>query len=319
MAGAQSAFDAITGFDTPEHQESVSAGHVAQAPTIKGYGQGNLALALIGGVLGAAAGGVAWIALCTVTGWQLSLFAIVLGGLVGFGVGQGNGGRGGMGAGMIAGLFALAGIVGTQAALTMLALEDAKKESSHITDAEAMDHMAWGVYEELESKGVAMTPNEDGWPTEVLAETSARWKELSAAQKRAYRASMQGDQDTVAHEASVMSYAAAYLWSSGWFGLVCAGLSVSTAWKIASRDVMVEATSRGMIPRVAPQTVAAPSQGSGFRGLPPAAESAKAGGPSTRMGVASEDQTSSREAMAKLGKHAKPGNKADESPRSEAA
>ena len=274
MSGASSAFDKIAGIaETPIEATAMPGRPGAHAATIKGYGQGNLGLALVGGVLGAAAGGVAWVALSTVTGWQLSLFAIVVGGLVGFGVGQGNGGRGGMGAGMIGAVFALVGVLGAQATLTYFALEDARKQSSVITEADVLDHMAWGVYEELESNGVAMTANDDGWPAEVLAESARRWEEMTPADQRAYKATLRGDADSAMEHASVASYAVAYLWSSGWFGLVCVALSVSTAWKISARDVMEVARSRNMIPSNAAAAVIPQGSGSGFRGLPTAVAS----------------------------------------------
>jgi hypothetical protein len=152
-------------------------------------------------------------------------------------------------------------------------MEDAHRQSSQVTEEDAQDHMAWGVYEELESNGVEMTENEDGWPTEVLAETARRWEEMTPADQEAYMAGLRGDRDSSMQDAGLASYAVAYLWSSGWFGLLCVGLSVSTAWKISSRDLMEVARSRGMIPKLAPQVITPAGSGSGFRGLPPAVAS----------------------------------------------
>jgi hypothetical protein len=280
MAGARSALDSIT-VDQSAAGAPVEASPVAAgAPVVmKGYGQGNLGLGVVGGALGAAAGLVAWLALATVTGWQINLFAIVLGGLVGFGVTQGNGGRGGLGAGVIAGAFALIGVIGSQAAITHFAMESALTDSGNITEEDALDDLRWAVYDEFLVTGATMTETEDeDFPHEVMVEANRRWDALTQVEREEYQQSMRQDLDSVMAEAPLLTFGLAYLWTNGLFGLVCAGLSASTAFGIASRDAMEVAKERGLVPHVAEAVVAAPAAGTtGFRGIPPAVSSASGG------------------------------------------
>jgi hypothetical protein len=280
MAGVRSALDAITA-DQAAATVPVAASSVGVAAPVvmKGYGQGNIALAVIGGALGAAAGLVAWLALATVTGWQINLFAIVLGGLVGFGVTQGNGGRGGLGAGVIAGVFALMGVIGSQASITHFAMENALTDSGNITEEDALDDLRWAVYDEFLVTGATMTEVEgEDFPVEVMGEAQRRWDGLSMSDRQEYLQSMRQDLDSVMAEAPLITFGLAYLWTNGLFGLVCAGLSATTAFGIASRDAMEVAKERGMIPHVPEAVVAAPAAGTtGFRGIPPAVASASGG------------------------------------------
>ena len=293
MASTQAAFDAITKQATAPVEaptmHTPPGGPGAQAVAIKGYGQGNMLLALIGAVLGAAAGGVAWVALATVTGWQASLFAIVLGGLVGFGVAQGNGGRGGFAPGLLAGLFALVGVVGTQIAITHFAMENSLTNSGRITAADALEDLMWTVRDEFAATGQTMTETAiDDFPVEVVAEADRRWEAMSAAQRSEYVASMRRDLESVMAESSLMAFGIAYLWTNGWFGLLCAGFSATTAFTIASRDAMEVAKARAAAPKRAQgaQPVEASSLGeTGFRALPTAVTPTAAGSP---MKVAAE-------------------------------
>lgn len=272
MSGARSAFDSIAG----DQQQSRTVHQPQQADStaavMKGYGQGNLALGFIGALLGAGAGGVMWVALSMATGWQLSLFAIVLGGLVGFGVGQGNGGKGGVPAGVLAGVCALIGVIGTQMAITHFAMEDALTDSSTITEEDALDDLKWTVYEEFEASEITMTEVEgEDFPVEVTAEAEHRWSQLTPAERKEYVASLKSDFDSVMAESSVVVYAIAYLWTNGWFGLLCAAMATTTAFKVASTDAMDWAKKNGKIPAAEmPQVVEAPSGPTGFRAVPAA-------------------------------------------------
>ena len=290
MASTQAAFDAITKQGpAPVEAPTMYAppgGPGAQAVTIKGYGQGNMALAVIGALLGAAAGGVAWVALATVTGWQASLFAIVLGGLVGFGVAQGNGGRGGFAAGLLGGVFALVGVVGTQIAITHFSMENSLTNPGRITAADALDDLMWTVRDEFAATGATMTETAvDDFPVEVVAEADRRWQAMSAAQRSEYVASMRRDLESVMAESSLMAFGIAYLWTNGWFGLLCAGLSATTAFSIASRDAMHAAKARASAPAKAPAVETSSLGENGFRALPAAAAPTAAGSP---MKVAAE-------------------------------
>jgi len=215
---------------------------------MKGYGEGNFAKAALGGAMGAAVGAMIWVMLAFFTGWQFGIFAIVLGGFVGFGVGQGWGGRGGLAAGVLAGSIALVGVLAAHYGVLQVAIDQFFSGEYEVDDELMLDHIAWGVLEEFEAAEVEMTyVDDDSYPPEVWAEAERRWASMDEFERAEAREAFIAQAETDAENAGFFFDLFAYLFTFGFFDLLCLGLAVSTAFKIASRNALEAAVSRGMV------------------------------------------------------------------------
>jgi hypothetical protein len=224
----------------------------------------SLAKGIVGAAVGGAVGVAVWAGLSYVSGWGLGLLGIVVGGLVGFGMGQGNEGRGGLHAGLGAGAVALLAVLCGRFVTTQIWLHNSMEEHAGLTSEDAVDVLARRYYEEMSAAGEEFDDwDGEGWPEIVQYRATTAWNRMSEEERGAMVAELEAEQRADMEEAAPMVGLIAFLFATlRPSGLLLLALSVSTAYKIGSQDVRAEAAARGLEvgPAAAGATAAAASR-----------------------------------------------------------
>lgn len=200
----------------------------------------SLVKGVAGAVAGGAVGGALWVGVALATGWELSLIAIIVGGCVGFGMGMGNQGRGGLGAGLLAACVTFLCVIGAKAGVAhVVAQRWMAEQSLEVTEEDARTALMETVYTSFSDEGVPMTEpeDEDDFPPEVWTEADRRWHAMSVAEREGYRAGLEQELRAGMEEAGGVFTLLAFIFSFGLFDLVCISLAMGTAFKTASTTV----------------------------------------------------------------------------------
>ncbi len=131
----------------------------------------------------AAAIGVAlWTVLSYATGWGLGVVAVPIGVLTGVAMAQASGRRVGIPAGLVAATIALAAMLGGRYAWVCMELGDLREEAAAVDADEAIDTMAWEVYDSDPSKW-NLEESDGDLPPELRARAERVWDVMTADQQ----------------------------------------------------------------------------------------------------------------------------------------
>lgn len=204
---------------------------------------------LVIGALAGAAGAGLWIGGYALTGYSVGITAILIGGLVGWGMGYGNGGRGGAGAGLLAAAVTLAAVLGARLGVAQVQASRMIAEAMTITEEDVHAALAEDLYAQFEAEGRAMSePEEEGaYPPEVVAAAARRWRVMSEFAREEYVRGLAARRQEEARAAAPVLTGLAFIFGFSLMGLVCVGLGMTTAYKIASTVVGQKEEEEGAV------------------------------------------------------------------------
>jgi hypothetical protein len=210
----------------------------------------SLSKGIAGSIIGAAVGSIVWVGLSAASGWGLGLMGIVVGGLAGFGMGQGVQGRGGLHAGIGAAAVALMAVLGARFAVTQMEMSRFMEEGSRVSEEDAVDALATQEFERLRAAGDEFEdwdPENEDWPEIVRYRSELAWSQMSQLDRDAMISEMEAEGRAEMEDAAPIAGIAAFLFSTlRPSGLLLLGLAMSTAYKIGSTDMRAQAGAAGM-------------------------------------------------------------------------
>jgi len=162
--------------------------------------------ALIGALVAGAIGAAVWGAISYYTNYEIGWIAWGIGALVGIGAYVGSGGQGGGTVGVIAGIIAIASVIGGKyAVIEIVGNAEIKKAHAEVetrlgelfSDEKAFKiHMAHQLVEEATTAGKTLkwpegkdddeAENPEDFPAEIWKDVEARWKAMPTDVKRDY-------------------------------------------------------------------------------------------------------------------------------------
>lgn len=210
---------------------------------------------LLGTALGAVMAAV-WVGIAYMTGWELGLMTVFVGGAVGGGVLYGVRGRGGIGVGVLAAVLTLMVSAAGRFVVVQMLVADYVEEQLAVTEEDCVLAVAGGIYEQYVEHEYDMTWNGEGeYPVEVMGAAHAKWGRMDGEERGAVRAGLEEEAQAAAAFAPVFGVIA-FFFSFGVWGLVWTGLAMGTAFRIGCKHVeqdetgvvaSVRSTERGRI------------------------------------------------------------------------
>lgn len=192
----------------------------------------SLGRGFFGSLVGAAAGGGAWAALSLATDMRMGIVAIVVGALAGFGMSLGTEGRGGGSAGLLAGIAAALGILGSRYAVNHFGVQRMIAAGSTVTPETAVNEVAGDIYADWLAAGYRLESNGEEYPAAVMDEARRRWGRLTPEQQQQYMTALSAHYASQGQQSAGAFTAIAFLVDLGLFGFAWLGLGVATAVKI---------------------------------------------------------------------------------------
>ena len=204
--------------------------------------------ALIGALVAGAVGAAIWGAISYYTHYEIGWIAWGIGALVGLGAHVGSGGQGGGAAGFIAGVVAVASVLGGKyAVVEIVGNADIKQAHADVdvrlaemfNDENAFKvHMAHQLVDQASTDGRSLKWPEgkndedaekaEDFPTDVWKDVEARWKAMPADAKKDYceqtkeaaREGIHGMVDALGSAAKEQGFMASFsIWDVLWLGL----------------------------------------------------------------------------------------------------
>jgi len=204
--------------------------------------------ALIGALVAGFIGGAVWAAVSYYTNYEIGWIAWAIGALVGIGAYAGSGGQGGGAVGLIAGVVAVASVLGGKYAVIEIVGNaeikkvhdeaDARLKDMFKDDASFKVHMAHQLVDEANSAGRSLKWPKDmdddkaetaaDFPADVWKDVESRWKSMSADARRDYseqtrdaaREQIHAVVDAMGRHAKGEGYLASFSpWDILWVGL----------------------------------------------------------------------------------------------------
>lgn len=227
----------------------------------------NLGKGLLFSVLGCAMACGAWYSVINWSGWSLWLLAPFVGLAAGVGMAVGGCTKKDTGGKILAAMVALAGVC----TVRYLVITNAVGEYLEVTSADAVDHLAGKVAEELEASGANDVYDSEGdYSGAVYARAEREWERMSVSEQSAYLANVQEEVST----ATAFMTPLAIVIDFGIFGTLWTIGAAFVASKTASSGKPSEAddeTEEEVLtgPLAAARRAELPTQSRGLPGMPP--------------------------------------------------
>lgn len=240
----------------------------------------NIVRGLLFSALAAAAGAGLWVGIYAATGYSIGITAIIIGGLAGFGMGTGCAGRGGVPAGVLAAIITLVAVLGARMGVAHMYAAETVAEHAAITEEDAVLALAPDIYARFADDGVDMSEPDDDqeYPPEVLAAAARRWRLMGDFEREDFLTQLAAQRSQEAAVATSVLTGLSFIFGFGIMGLVCLGLAMSTAFKIASSSPAPKQPAEGdmTVDAVGPSTGPSTGQFGAFARLGPPADPQRA-------------------------------------------